>query len=770
MANRTRAQLSTDSATNFPDNTSQLISPQDLRDWITNGIDSFVTQKDISGLENAIYENRGDAIVAGATTDLSLANGNFVHITGTTLITSFGTVQKGARFVLTFDQAANIQASSAIIIPGVTSGNTKTAVANDCCMIISEGGGDWRIVGYFPAAGAGSGLVVDVTATAPLSSTGGTTPDISITQADGTTDGYLSSTDWNTFNGKGDVTASGTPSAGEFAQFTSGTDITTATASAGKLLIGTPDGSTTIQEITLGSNLTMTGSTLNASGGGGGGSGTVTSVGLTMPSAFTVANSPVTTSGTLVVTGAGLASQYVRGDGSLANFPESTGGGSSISYYLNGSVTQLTISGTTYYQMSKTPVLGAGTNFTRTSASGNGYVASFITDVGDPNIISIPGGNFNLEFYFNASSGGGSPQFYAELYKYDGSSLTLIASGSTNPEGITNGTTVDQYFTSISVPTTALALTDRLAVRIYVITSGRNITLHTEDNNLCQVITTISTGLTALNGLTAQVQTFATGTSGTDFAISSVTNTHTFNIPDASASARGLITTGAQTLAGVKSFGNGISAGEIRLLEGSGSGSNYVAVKSPATLGADWSLTLPTTAGTSGYVLQTDGAGITQWALNGGLSPNKYIRSSVQASVTNVLVDTFIQSVLIPAGTYSNGDSFIYNLHVFIGGGGSTGSTTATNVRINNTPAIGGTLIVNNFAEGSGITNTTISQKIAINDISGTQTTAISSIANQSSGVTSSTTINWSVNQYIVVSGTVQTRTKTFLQLAITPL
>lgn len=49
--------------------------------------------------------------------------------------------------------------------------------------------------------GGGSG-VTSVTATAPLSSTGGTTPDISISQADTTTDGYLSSTDWNTFNDK----------------------------------------------------------------------------------------------------------------------------------------------------------------------------------------------------------------------------------------------------------------------------------------------------------------------------------------------------------------------------------------------------------------------------------------------------------------------------------------------------------------------------------------------------------------------------------------
>jgi hypothetical protein len=91
------------------------------------------------------------------------------------------------------------------------------------------------------------------------------------------------------------------------------------------------------------------------------------------------------------------------------------------------------------------------------------------------------------------------------------------------------------------VPQTALLATDRLAVRIYVNNSGRTIKLHTEDNHLCQVITTFSTGITALNGLTDQVQNLAVGTSGSDFAINSATGTHTFNLPTASATNRGAL-------------------------------------------------------------------------------------------------------------------------------------------------------------------------------------------------------------------------------------
>jgi hypothetical protein len=52
---------------------------------------------------------------------------------------------------------------------------------------------------------------------------------------------------------------------------------------------------------------------------------------------------------------------------------------------------------------------------------------------------------------------------------------------------------------------------------------------------------TVGGGITTLNTLTASTQTFAVGSSGTDFTITSATSTHTFNLPTASASARGLL-------------------------------------------------------------------------------------------------------------------------------------------------------------------------------------------------------------------------------------
>lgn len=77
------------------------------------------------------------------------------------------------------------------------------------------------------------------------------------------------------------------------------------------------------------------------------------------------------------------------------------------------------------------------------------------------------------------------------------------------------------------------------------------------------VIGSGGSGLDSLNGLTDSSQTFATGNSGTDFNINSSGGVHTFNIPDGSDTARGLISPDPQTFGGQKTFLGEMIIGQI---------------------------------------------------------------------------------------------------------------------------------------------------------------------------------------------------------------
>ena len=92
--------------------------------------------------------------------------------------------------------------------------------------------------------------------------------------------------------------------------------------------------------------------------------GTVTSVGLLMPSAFSVSGSPVTGNSNITVSGSGNTSQYIRGDGSLASFPSIpqgtiTGGGTSgrVTFW-NGGTSITSDSGFTFSQADDSITLG----------------------------------------------------------------------------------------------------------------------------------------------------------------------------------------------------------------------------------------------------------------------------------------------------------------------------------------------------------------------------------------------------------------------------
>ena len=330
--------------------------------------------------------------------------------------------------------------------------------------------------------------------------------------------------------GSGTVTSIAT--AGLISGGTITTTGTITTSMATNKLVGRGTAGTGImEEITLGTGLSLTGTTLNATGGG---SGTVTSVDLTMPTAFSVTGNPITTSGTLAVTGAGTVSQYVRGDGTLGIFPSTGGGGGGTVYYLNGNTSQGSIGGTTMYQLSPAAGTGAAADFQRSTT---GAIASFITDVSSPNQTSIPAGIWIFECYLSETgSGANHAEVNAVVEKWDGTSITVIGTGPI--EEITNGSTKDLYQFAVTIPSgTTILATDRIVIQINISNAhGKTVTLYTENGNVSSVITTFATGISSLNGLTASTQFLgAVGTTGTAPAWTSTTATHTLNIPLASA-------------------------------------------------------------------------------------------------------------------------------------------------------------------------------------------------------------------------------------------
>ena len=137
------------------------------------------------------------------------------------------------------------------------------------------------------------------------------------------------------------------------------------------------------------------------------------------------------------------------------------------------------------------------------------------------------------------------------------SSLTAVGTLST---GVWAATAITSFYggTGYQAYTTGDLLVGAGST-LYKLPVGTNNFVLTADSTVPGGIkwsTAASTGVTTVNSLTSSIQYFATGTSGSEFNISSSGSTHTFNIPIASTGSTGLVSTLAQSFAGIKTFTN----------------------------------------------------------------------------------------------------------------------------------------------------------------------------------------------------------------------
>ena len=79
--------------------------------------------------------------------------------------------------------------------------------------------------------------------------------------------------------------------------------------------------------------------------------------------------------------------------------------------------------------------------------------------------------------------------------------------------------------------------------------------------------------------------------------------------------------------------GNLTQATELRFLEDSDNGTNFVGLKAANNLAASTTYTLPTSDGTSGQVLQTNGSGTLSWSTaTGGVPTSRLISTTAPLS------------------------------------------------------------------------------------------------------------------------------------------
>jgi len=254
-------------------------------------------------------------------------------------------------------------------------------------------------------------------------------------------------------------------------------------------------------------------------------SGSVTSVGQTHAgNAFTVGGSPITSSGTLAITMAGAASQYINGAGNLITFPTLT----------LGTVTSVTSSDTTFIAASGTsPITSTGDLNFELSASGTPSSSTYLR--GDNTWATVPGGY--TSFTLGADTGTSNAIVDADIVTIAGikgisSVIATVGTTSTvsvgiDDSGVTAGTYASANITVNSRgQVTAAAAGGAGTMTNFDVESDSGDTLTISDGEVLSIL-----GGTALSGIGSATDTITInhdpfGTAGTyAYPASITTNT-----------------------------------------------------------------------------------------------------------------------------------------------------------------------------------------------------------------------------------------------------
>ena len=177
------------------------------------GTDSNVQINGVTGGQLLSYDQtngywKNTSLTAGTAISVSAATGGTITVNNTGVTSAV--------------------AGTGISVSGATGAVTITNTAPDQTVSLTAGTGI-SVSGTYPSFTIANTGVTSVTGTSPIVSSGGATPAISIPQATGSVNGFLSSTDWTTFNSKGNGTVT---SVSALTLGTTGTDLSSTVANS----------------------------------------------------------------------------------------------------------------------------------------------------------------------------------------------------------------------------------------------------------------------------------------------------------------------------------------------------------------------------------------------------------------------------------------------------------------------------------------------------------------------------------------------------------